>query len=430
MKKQSKELIDDFFKFIKKATTPYQTVLECESRLDEGKFIKLSLEDEWHLDEGGRYYLSPYSSMIIAFTIGSKIREDGYRIIATHTDSPCLKIKPMPEIIVENYVKINTEVYGGPILNTWMDRLLSFAGKVVLKSNNIRKPIVKYIDISRPIMTIPNLAIHMNSDINKGIELNRQKDLLPIIGQVKEDDKQKNYLMKLICKELGVNIDDILDYDLFVYLAEDGILTGVNEEFISGPRLDDLSMVYASIEAIIDSIHEDGVNIAVCFDNEEIGSMTKQGADSNLLEIVTKKISKGLSKNNYFGMLTNSFMISADGAHGLHPNYPEKNDPTNKPVVNKGITIKINASKRYASDAESIGVFQQLCQEEKVNIQKFVNRSDLTGGITLGSIATKYLPIQVVDVGVPMLAMHSSREIMGVNDFIDSLKIFKKFFNL
>jgi aspartyl aminopeptidase len=424
---------NDFLDFLKNATNPYHAVIECESILQENNFIKLSMEDEWNLEHGGKYYIIPYPSSIIAFTLGTnRLITDGFRIIASHTDSPCLKIKPMPEMVVENYMKVNTEVYGGPILNTWMDRLLSFGGRVVLKSDNIRKPKIRYIDYKKPVMTIPNLAIHMNSDINKGIELNKQKDLLPIMGQIDKDTNKEKYLLNLIGKEIGESPENILDYDLYVYLAEEGVVTGVDGEFVSAPRLDDLSMVYASIKGIINGEHKDGINIAACFDNEEIGSRTKQGADSNLFAIITERIAiaLGKSKTQYYRMLSDSYMISADGAHGLHPNYPEKNDPTNKPTVNKGIAIKINASKKYSSDAVSIGVFQQLCEKEGVEVQKFVNRSDLTGGSTLGTIATKYLPISAVDIGVPMLAMHSSREIMGTNDFLDTIKLFTGFYNL
>lgn len=426
------QLVKDMIAFINKSTSPFHAVIESKRMLLNNGFVELNMAEDWALQVGSKYFIIPFPSTIIAFTLGKDMFEHRLKIINSHTDSPGFKIKPNPEMVVENYVKLNTEVYGGPILNTWMDRLLSIAGKVALKSQHPMKPEIRYIDFKKPVLTIPNLAIHMNREINKGVELNKQKDVLPMIGQINEELEKENYLGKEIAKLLDVNVKDILDYDLFVYLAERAQLIGVNEEFISSPRLDNLSMVYASIISLIHSSNEDSINIAVCFDNEEIGSRTKQGADSLLLNNILERISLGLNKTmpQHYRMFEDSFVISADAAHAVHPNSPEKHDPTNKPCINKGVVIKLSSNQSYMTDCESTAIFQQICEKASVPYQKFVNRSDSVGGKTLGPISTSYLPIKGVDVGVPMLAMHSVRELMGTDDLYDMVKVFNCFYEI
>ncbi|SFM71213.1 aspartyl aminopeptidase [Methanolobus profundi] len=425
--------ISDFFGFMKKATTAVQTVDTIKERLDGEGFMELDLNEPWTLDLSGKYYLAPFPSMLVAFTIGSsKDQTQKLKIIAAHTDNPGFRIKPCPEVDSEGMLTLNVERYGGPILNTWFDRPLSIAGRIAVRSDEVLKPKVIHLDLQRPILIIPNLAIHMNNEVNKGVEIKVQKEMQPLLTQLIEDEVKDDHLLNLIAKEAGVDREDILDMDLNVYCSEEGILVGAKEEFISCPRIDDLSMVYAAMEALVGSKSEEGINMIAFMDNEEIGSMTRQGADSVTLSTILKKIRMGMvaTKELPSGQMTDCFVISADGAHGLHPNYAEKNDITNKPIMNKGMTIKISGNRSYASEVETIAAFQQLCDRTGVKYQKFVNHSDQRGGTTLGPLLSKYIPVRVVDVGVPMLAMHSTRELMGKQDFLDSIEIFRTFFQL
>jgi aspartyl aminopeptidase len=427
------DIMQDYFNFMKTATTAVQTIDTVEQRLIKNDFEEINLEDLWMLEPGGKYYVSPYPSMMIAFTMGkSRFITKGFNIIVAHTDNPALRIKPVPEIVEEGMLTLNVEKYGGPILNTWFDRPLSIAGRIAVKSDQILKPNILHVDLQRPILTLPNIAIHMNKGVNQGQEIKVQKEMKPLIANLIEDQVGKDYLLNLVADELDINPSNILDMDLYVYCAEEGLLVGANEEYISCPRIDDLAMVYAAMESLLESDHNEGINMAVFFDNEEIGSMTKQGADSILLATVLDRIRMGMNRTQeqFSRQTMESFIISADGAHGLHPNYKEKNDLTSKPVINEGIAIKISGNKSYASEVESIGAFQQLCEHAGIKYQKFINHSDEAGGKTLGPILTQYMPVHVVDVGVPMLAMHSTRELMGKQDFLDTLEIFKNFYRI
>ncbi len=426
------KITKDFLAFLEKATTPYQTVLEYERRLINAGFVRLNMEESWSMSPMGRYYVIPYDSVLVAFTVANEMHNlDRIKIIASHNDSPCFKIKPNPEMLDGNILKLNTEVYGGPILNTWMDRTLSIAGKVGLKSQDLFQPCIRYVDLNKILLTIPNIAIHMNKKVNEGLELNRQVDLLPVLGLWDKDNNKKDYLIQLISEALLVQPTDILDFDLYLYIAEKGAVIGADEQLISAPRLDNLAMVYTSFEALINSRNMNGIQMAVCFNHEEIGSTTLEGADSSLLSIITQRIMMAFNRSTeqFYRILNNSFMISADGAHGTHPNAPEKGDPTNEVRLNEGVTIKSSAKKHYSTDCESAAVFLQLCEKAGIKVQRFVNRSDLVGGKTLGPITSKYLPIRTVDVGIPMWAMHSAREVIGIDDFVDSLSVFKLFYN-
>lgn len=428
-----KNYTQGFIEYLKTATTPVQAVDTSIISLVAAGFRELKLDEDWLLEEGGKYYLNPFSTTLIAFTVGkSKMIQEGFRIISSHTDCPTFKVKPSPEMTSDGYIKLNTEVYGGPILNTWLDRMLSLAGRVVIRTENVMSPEVRKVDFARPLMCIPNMAIHFNREVNQGVKLNPQVDLLPIIGQVTEGFEKENFLIDLLAEEIGVEASAILDFDLYVYLKEEAQRYGIHEEFLLAPRIDNLSMVYASVEALIQGVHKEGVNIIACFDNEEVGSVSKQGGDSQLLAIVAERISIALNKTNtqFYRMLARSFIISADGAHAVHPNGGDKSDPTNRPQMNKGIVIKLTANQSYTSESESIGAFIQLCDKAKVPYQRFVNRSDSPGGRTLGPLMTKYMPISAVDVGIPMLAMHSAKETMGTKDLEDSVKLFTTFFSL
>lgn len=427
------DYISDFFGFMKKATTSVQTVDAIRERLEAEGFIELEMNELWTLNASGGYYLTPYPSMLVGFTVGSgQLPTKSVKMIAAHTDSPGFRIKPNPEVNSEGMLTLNVERYGGPILNTWFDRPLSIAGRIAVRSHEVLKPKVIHLDFQRPILIIPNLAIHMNREVNKGVEIKVQKEMQPLLTQLIEDEIKDKYLLDLVAEEAGINREDILDMDLNVYCYEEGMMVGSKEEFISCPRIDDLSMVYAAMEALVESKHKDGINMVAFMDNEEIGSMTRQGADSVMLSNILERIHMGTGgkEQKSLHQAMTFFVISADCAHGLHPNYSEKSDITNKPVMNKGMAIKISCNRSYASEVETIAAFQQLCDKASVKYQKFVNHSDQPGGTTLGPLLSKYVPVHVVDVGVPMLAMHSARELMGKQDFLDSIEIFRTFFQL
>ncbi len=430
----SKEFARNLIGFIEKSPTAFHSVETSEELLKLNGFKKLDARDKWTIEKGGKYYTTKNSSAIIAFTVDTdNLKEDGFRIIGSHSDSPSFRIKPNPEMEVEKtYLKLNTECYGGPILNTWLDRSLAIAGRVILKGEDILRPVETLININRPICIIPNLAIHMNRQVNEGVALNKQKDMLPLVGLLNETLEKDNFLIKTIANELGRKVEEILDFDLFLYEYEKGMLIGQNEEMISCGRLDNLSMAHASLHALIDSKPSRGVNVVSVFDNEEVGSSTKQGADSNMLINVLERISLclGQSREEFFRSLYSSFIISADLAHAVHPNVSEKHDPTNRPVMGKGPVIKINANQAYTSDSQSTAVYKSICKEAGVNCQEFVNRSDVRGGSTIGPISSTHIDIPSVDVGSPILAMHSIRELGCVEDHMDIYKTFKTFYEL
>lgn len=426
----AKELID----FIYESPSAFHAVLNVKNILKDNGFTELKEEDKWEISKGGKYYVTKNDSAIVAFIAGTgNVEEDGFKIIGAHTDSPTFRIKPDPEMIAENaYLKLNTEVYGGPILSTWMDRPLSIAGRVTLKSSNVFYPETRFINIKKPIMVIPNLAIHMNRNVNAGVELNRQKDTLPLIALVNDQMEKENYLIKMLASELNVNVQDVLDFDLFLYEFEKGSIIGVNDEFISSGRLDDLSMVHAGITALTRVEASKATNVMVCYDNEEVGSTTKQGADSELLSKILERIvlCQGKGREEFFRSIARSFMISGDLAHAVHPNSPEKADPINKPVINKGPVIKIAANQSYTTDSNSCAVYEQICKKAGVPVQKFVNRSDAPGGSTIGPISSSHLDMRTVDMGSPIFAMHSVRELGGVMDHTYTTKSFEEFYRV
>lgn len=428
--KFAQELVD----FLYDSPTAFHAVKNAKDVLNEAGFQELKECDKWELEKGGKYYVSKNSSALTAFIVGTgEIEEQGFKIVGAHTDSPGFRVKPNPEMIVEgNYVRLNTESYGGPILNTWMDRPLAIAGRVMLKSEDIFNPATRLVNINKPILIIPNIAIHMQRDLNKGMELNKQKDMLPLLGLVNDELEKGNYLIKAIAKELRVEESEIIDFDLFLYEYEKGLIMGLNKEFISASRLDDLQMVHAGIEALKKAKASKATSVMVCFDNEEIGSSTKQGADSQMLSNVLERIvlSLGKGRDEFLRSLAKSFMISADNAHAVHPSAPEKHDPTNRPMINKGTVIKVNADQSYTTDSHSDAIFERLCEKAEVPVQKFVNRSDVRGGSTIGPISSTHLDIASVDIGNPTFAMHSIRELAGVKDHMDVYKIFLELFNI
>lgn len=424
----------DLLQFIKMATSPYQVVEEGIKILLTAGFEEIKLKDCWKLKKGGAYYIKPYGTSLFAFTVGEMWEEgQNLRIAAAHTDHPGFRIKPSAEMSAGAYYKLNTEVYGSPILNTWLDRPLSIAGRAALKGKDPFHPKLRLIDMRKPLLTIPNLAIHINRDVNKGVELNRQTDMIPVIATIKDSLNKNNFFVNYLAEQLEVDASDILDYDLYIYNAEEGALIGMEEDFISCPRLDNLTSVYALLKGITEGKRKEGINLIALYDNEEIGSRSKQGADSALLNMVLERIYDGLGTDKRTGVyeaVAEGILLSVDVAHGVHPNRPEKYDPVNYTKLNGGIVIKIDSNQKYTFDTEAVAIVQQICQQTGILYQKFVNRSDMPGGMTLGPIISSWLPMKTVDLGVPLLGMHSSRELMGIKDQEYLEKLIKNYFQL
>ena len=419
-RKTAKKLL----KFIEKSPTAFQAVTEMTKRLDKEGFEELKEEDHWKLKKGGNYYVTRNHSAIIAFSIPQKPVWK-FHIMASHSDSPSLKIKENPEIEVENaYIKLNVERYGGMILSPWFDRPLSVAGRLIVRQDGkIRE---KMVAVDRDLLVIPNLAIHMNREVNYGYKYNVQKDMLPLFS----DKEGKGRFMETVAEAAEVKTEDILGHDLFLYDRTPGTLWGVNEEFVSAPRLDDLQCAFTSMKGFLAAENEQNINVYACFDNEEVGSGTKQGAASTFLYDVLWRMNKALGKNEeeFYRAVAGSFMLSCDNAHAVHPNYRQKTDVTNCVYMNDGIVIKSHAGQKYTSDAVSVAVFRMICEKAGVPLQYFANRSDEAGGSTLGNIAMTQVSMNTVDIGLPQLAMHSAYETAGVKDTEYMVKAVETFY--
>lgn len=385
---------------------------------------------------GDKFFVTKNDSSIYAFQIGRKpLAETGFHMICAHCDSPTFRIKPHAEIDCEGgIVKLNTEVYGGPIMSTWFDRPLTLAGRVIVKSKDVMNPTTLLLHVKRPLLQISNLAIHFNRQVNDGVKLSRQKDVLPILGIINDELEKGNLLMNIILEELNkqqtVAREDILDFDLYLADATPACTFGAHNELISSGRLDDLSMCFAGLEALLASQPTDITQVLAIFDNEETGSQTKQGAGSPFLSYMLKRIAlaQGGTEEDYYQAVERAFMISADNAHAWHPNYSEKYDPTNHPMLGGGPVIKFNAAQKYASDAYSASVFAGLCKKAGVPCQRFVNHSDVAGGSTLGNILASSIPLRGVDMGNAILAMHSCRETGSTADHEFCVKVFTQFY--
>lgn len=415
--------LQKLFTFIDESPTSFHAVANLEKFLDKQGFVRLSEKERWKIEAVGKYYVNRNGSSLIAFTIPQE-KPSGFHMAAAHSDSPCFKVKESPEIASEKYyLKLNVEKYGGMILSTWLDRPLSVAGRIVVKDGEALRSCL--VNLDRDTAIIPNVAIHMNRDMNKGVEYNPQTDMQPIIGEA----SGKGSLMKQIAKEAGVKEKDILGSDLFLYNRDKCRLIGTDDAFIAGPRLDDLECAYAGMAALADRVSENYVNLSAVFDNEEVGSGTKQGAASTFLRDVLERIcgALGIYGEAYQCLLADSFLISADNAHALHPNHPEKSDETNRPMLNGGIVIKYHGSQKYATDAYSAAVMKEICSRADVPYQSYANRADIPGGSTLGNIAMAQVSVNTVDIGLPQLAMHSALETAGAKDIaylIEALRTF------
>ena len=442
----------EMLEFIRISPTCFHAVANIGRMLEAAGFQQLQEKEEWKLEKGGRYYTERNDSSVIAFVIPEKeVGIRGFHMAAAHSDSPCFKIKEKPELTVEeHYLRLNTEKYGGMILSTWLDRPLSVAGRLAVKNGNGIEG--RLVNIDRDLCVIPNVAIHMNREMNKGVEYNPQVDLLPLLADVSFDEYdthttydaqtasenaeeqpetvEKPTLAALAAEAAGVDAETILGEDLFLYTRQEGKMMGAKGEFVLSPRLDDLQCAFSSMEGFLQGNREESISVHCVLDNEEVGSSTRQGAASAFLKDTLMRINMGLGRTQeeYYMALADSFMISADNAHALHPNYTDKTDPVNRPVLNGGIVIKYNANQKYCTDGVSAAIFKDICDRAKVPYQTFVNRSDMAGGSTLGNISNTQVPVKTVDIGLAQLAMHSVYETTGAKDTESLVKVATVFF--
>ncbi|MDD4781377.1 MAG: M18 family aminopeptidase [Tissierellia bacterium] len=421
------EISKDLFDFLEKSPSCYHTIESIKEELNENGFIELLESKKWDLELGNKYYVTRNSSSIIAFAIGDDLKDYSFNIIASHSDSPTFKIKENFELETNNqYIRLNTEKYGGMIYSTWMDRPLSVAGRVVVINND--KIESRLVNIDKDLLLIPNVAIHMNKDANSGMKYNEQVDLLPLFGTY-ENSKKK--FMDIVAEYAHVLKEDILSSDLFLYSRVRPTIWGSANEFISAGKLDDLQCAFSSLKSFISSSNTKSINVYCCFDNEEVGSGTKQGAASTFLKDTLSRINYniGKTKEDYLCALSSSYMISADNAHAVHPNHPEFSDPTNRVYMNEGVVIKYNANQKYTTDGISAAIFKNYCNKANVPYQNYTNPSNIPGGSTLGNIASTQVSIKMVDIGIPQLSMHSSYETAGIKDTYYMIKVLEEFYN-
>lgn len=412
--------------FIKKSPTAFHAVRECEVKLNNKGYIKLNENEKWDLKLGGKYYITRNSSALLAFHLPDEISKLSFNITAAHTDSPTFKLKPNFTLDKGKYGMLNTEVYGGPILNTWLDRPLNIAGRVIVKENNGIS--TRLISFDKPMCIIPNCSIHYYHELNKGVALNPQNELVPLFCDA---NINKEDLLVLIAKKLNINVDDIISHDLYLALLDRGVIGGANNEFIMAPQIDNLECSYAALEALLNTNPaSSSINICALFDNEEIGSRTRQGAASKMLSDVLERItlSLGMNSEEHKMALANSFIISADNAQGFHPNYAHKYDPTNAVYMNKGIVIKNAAKGSYSTDGVSQAYFKMICKRARARYQLNTNKSDVPGGSTLGCISLGNVSIHSVDIGLAQIAMHSAYETAGAYDLVDLVKALEEFY--
>lgn len=426
--------------WLNEATCNFLTVECMRKELDAAGFKELRQEDPWDIIPGGRYYVVKNGSAIFPFIAGKgNPDENGIRIISAHSDSPCFKIKPAAEIYGDGgVVSLNVEKYGGGILYTWFDRPLSMSGRVMVDSGDPLNPEMKVFDLRRAVATIPHLAIHFNREVNKGNSISVQKDMKPVLGyyskeEIEEVKGKGGFVKKIVAEHLGINPEDILEYEINLYPLEPAATCGANNEYFQSARIDDLSMAFAGLEALLNAadIPCEATRLLAVFDNEETGSGTKQGAMGPLARDIMERICTclGGTREGFFRTVAKSFMISADDAHAWHPNYNDKYDPTNHPVIGGGPVIKVNANCKYMTDAQGSAVFRNLCRKAGVKCQMFVNHGDVEGGSTLGNKLTVQLDLRGVDMGAAIWAMHSARETAGVSDHFDTVKVFSCFFS-
>lgn len=419
------EINRELFHWLSSGRSPYHTVSAAVDYLKNAGFSALSLGGSFPVCKGGKYYVEN-GTFLAAFTVGQDA--DYFRIAAAHTDWPCMRIKPHPEQVSGGCCKLSVEPYGGAILNSWLDRPLSLAGIVLLQTDDPMRPQARLVSWDEPLMTIPNLAIHMNREVNKGVATKPNVDMLPLCRSVSSGWEKDGYLLNKLAKKLNVQPERILSFELYVYCAEEAQTVGFEGDLISSPRLDNLTSVHACLSALVKAEGK-GINVAVLFDNEEIGSNTRRGGDSNTLSLILEKLSLALNmdRTDYLNACINGMLLSCDVAHAVHPNHAEYADIANGPVLNGGIALK--RSPRYSSEAETCAIIEGLCRENRIPLQIYMNRADLPGGSTIGSMASALLAMPAADIGAPILAMHSARELMGAKDQEALCRLCEAFFN-
>ncbi len=408
--------IERFKDFMNASTTPFQAVLNGKAILEQAGFRRLEVGERWELARGGRYFVVSNDSYLCAFEIGAQFEPtQGCHIGASHCDSPCFRIKAVPELKVDKYLCLDTEVYGGAKLESWHDRPLSIAGRVACRSQDVLHPEVRFIDLKRPVCMIADLAPHI-SDKSK-VEAKQASKMYPIFG-VSDGTEPENWFRVFLGKELGVAPEDILDYELYVYNCAPCADWGDKGEFLASPRLDNLTSVYALLAAITASRNEKGISAAIAYDHEEIGNRSKSGANSNITEYIFKRIYKalGYDEEQYMMAMPRSLIFSLDAAHSFNPMYGERYDKNNRCTLNMGLCIKQASTQSYATDSVMTGVVEQLCAKYDIPYQKFANHSDIRGGGTIGSVISAMLPVNAIDMGVPLLSMHSAMEMIGKKD--------------
>lgn len=418
------QMVKKLFDFIEASPSQFHAIENQKQRLMSEGYTQLFESKAWDLDAGGKYFVIRNGSSIIAFRI-PKGDFNGFQIMASHGDAPCFKIKENPEIMAEGYyVKLNVEKYGGLICSTWFDRPLSVAGRLIVKENG--KLVSKLVNVDRDLLMIPNLAIHMNREVNDGYKYSIQKDMLPLFGS----EDAKGTFMDIVAEAAGVEKGNVLGNDLFVYNRMKGCIWGANNEFFSIGRIDDLLCAFSSLEGFLDA--KDGLSMPVhaVFDNEEVGSQTKQGAAGTFLLDTLLRVCEGLSmsQSQYRQKVAASFMLSADNIHSVHPNHGDKACPTNCPIINGGVVLKFSANQKYTTDGVSKAVLTEICERAEVPMQIYFNHSDVLGGSTLGNISGTQVSVNSVDIGVAQLAMHSTYETAGVKDAEYLVKAAKEFF--
>lgn len=437
--KEALKTSEELFRFIEKCPSVYHVVEELSNRYEQAGFEKLPESGDWKLAWGRSYYVTRNGSALIAFSLpkrgkGKKTPEmKGFHIAAAHCDSPTFQVKENPERSAEGYTLLNVEKYGGMIQSGWFDRPLSVAGRVAFQGSGSGEIQTKNVNLDRDLLVIPSLAIHMNPNTNKGQEFNPQVDLQPLFSLDREKEGvQGKGLLDLIAEEAGLDRDRILGHDLYLYVREKGRFLGPDREMILSPRLDDLQCVFALTEGHLACKPKEYITLCAVFDNEEVGSGSIQGADSTFLEDVLENIGEALEVKSSIlrGWIAGGFLISADNAHGVHPNHPEKADPTNRPMLGKGIVIKFSGARKYTTDGVSAARIRSLCHMAGVPCQTYANRSDIAGGSTLGRILTAHVSIPAADIGLPQLAMHSAVETAGTADTLYAVKLMQTFFGL
>ena len=419
------EHVQELFDFIQQSPSCFHVIENVKKQLTEQGFEELCENKNWQIKEGGKYFVTRNLSSVIAFKVPTKDFKS-FHIVASPSDSPTFKIKDHPEQMVKGkYVQLNTERYGGMIYSTWFDRPLSIAGRALVKTET--GVATKLLNIDRDLLVIPNLAVHMDRTVNDGMKYNPQVNLLPLYG----DAASKDTFNKLVAEACGTAEENIISTDLFLYNRTAPTVWGAHNEYMSCAKLDDLECAFSSLKAFLKGENSQSISVCAIFDNEEVGSSTKQGANSTFMYDILHRINENLGRTEeqYHTAVASSFMLSADNAHALHPNHPAISDPTNPVYLNEGIVIKHNANQKYTTDAVSSAIFQKMCEEKNVPYQHFVNRSDVAGGSTLGNIANTHVSLNTVDIGMAQLAMHSSYETAGVLDLDYMIAGMEAFYN-